>query len=148
MNEFRKLMEAFEATLVEEDEVYYHVTPTENVENIKQKGILHFQPSRWVDGEGNRQGDGEIFSMDDFDDAVRWAAKMDWDLHQETGSGKISIVTFEPDDRAWDVDDADPMSQAMNKGRWLKRMGAVKVEAIKDVTPVTTDLIRTALAKR
>ena len=111
--------------------VLYHVTPTAKVSQITSKGILPLQESNWVKGEdGERYGEGEIFAMDNASDAVRWAAKMDWEFNQKMGSGKISIIAFRPGKEKWEVDSADPMSQAANKGHWLKAIGAIKPEQI------------------
>ena len=68
--------------------------------------------------------------MDNVTDAVRWAAKMDWEFNKQMGTGKISIVVFRPGKEKWQIDDADPMSQAANKGHWLKAIGAIKPEQI------------------
>jgi hypothetical protein len=107
--------------------VLYHVTPTAKVSQIQSKGILPLQESNWVKGEdGERYGEGEIFAMDNATDAVRWAAKMDWEFNKGMGTGKISIIAFRPGKEKWEVDTADPMSQAANRGHWLKAVGAIK----------------------
>ena len=109
----------------------YHVTPTDKVPSIKAKGILPLQTSNWVKGpEGERYGEGDIYAIDNPADAIRWASKMDWEFNKGMGTGKISIVVFKSGKEKWKTDAADPMSQAMNVGKWLKAIGSVKPEQI------------------
>jgi hypothetical protein len=122
----------------------YHVTFTAKVPSIREKGILPLQDSNWVQAKDrSRYGEGEIFAFDTPADAVRWAGKMDWEFNQSGGgSGKISIVIFKPGKEKWEVDTADPLSQASAKGKWLKAHGAIKPEQIINIVPVTTDMVR------
>lgn len=121
----------------------YHVTRTATVPKILKRGILPLQTSNWVKGPlGERYGEGEIYAMENAEDAVRWAAKMDWDFNKGMGTGKISIVIFDPGDTEWEQDVADPMSQATAKGRWLKHIGAIKPEQIKKAVPVDHELTK------
>ena len=124
------------------NEILYHVTQTKNVNKIKAKGILPMQTTNWVRGTGERYGGGEIYSLDNFQDAIRWAAKMDWEFNHNMGTGDISIISFRKEND-WDKDENDPVSQAGNNGQWLKRMKMVKASDIIDSVPLTLDLIRT-----
>lgn len=122
---------------------YYHVTLTDRVPDIQKRGLAPMQPSNWaVSGTGERYGQGEIFAFENKFDAIRWASKMDWDLNQAMGSGNISIVTFRPNGEEWEVDTADPLSQAGAEGQWRKRMAAVPPEDIITVEPLTQDMTR------
>ena len=123
------------------EEVLYHVTSTDKVKNIIKKGILPLQTSNWAKGTGERYGQGEVYSFNNFKDALRWAAKMDWEFNTALGSGKISIVKFKKSDN-WDVDENDPLSQMSNEGKWLKRMEMVKSVDILEVIPFTMDLVK------
>ena len=120
----------------------YHVTLTASVPSIERKGILLMQPSNWVKaGSKDRYGTG-IFAFEHINDAIRWAAKWDWDINKTMGSGKISIVVFESDPSEWDIDTADPIGQVGAEGKWLNKHGVVKPEEIKKIVPVTMDMIR------
>jgi hypothetical protein len=55
---------------------------------------------------------------------------MDWDHHQETGSGRISIIGFEASEAFWEEDISDPLSGAGSEGRWLKSRKSVSPERI------------------
>ena len=118
-----------ESILLETASILYHVTTTKNASKIKKKGIVPMQPTNWVDGSGDRYGEGEIYAFDHIEDALRWAAKMDWDFNKKMGSGDISIIKFK-NDGDWDVDTNDPLSQAANKGKWYKKMEMVPANKI------------------
>lgn len=121
----------------------YHVTNTKSVSNIRAKGILPMQTSNWIKGQkGERYGGGYIYAMESPESAVRWAGKMDWEFNKAMGTGKISIVVFDPIDGEWEEDTADPMSQVLHNGRWLKSLGSVKPQQIKKIIPVTIDMTR------
>lgn len=126
----------------------YHVTFTKNVDDIFAKGIMPLQTSNWIKaGSGTRYGNGEIFAFENYEDAARWAARMDWDVNKETGSGKISIVRFgNNDSEEWTEDLSDPMSQAGSKGRWLKCDRMVSANLIIDAAPVTLGITKSLVA--
>lgn len=127
----------------ESKSVFYHVTQSTNVPKIQKKGILAFQPTNWVQaGNKERYGDGSIFAFDHKTDAIRWAAKWDWDLTKSMGSGKVSIISFHSDPTTWETDTADPLGQGGRSGTWLKSMQRIPPEQIIDSTPVTVDMIR------
>lgn len=112
----------------------FHVTHTKHVKKLKKEGIKPLQTSNWIQGDGgDRYGGGYIFVFERVEDALRWASKMDWDMNGDFGTGKVSIVKLKPDGYDWEVDIADPISQAMSKGKWLKRMRMVEPKyVIKD----------------
>jgi hypothetical protein len=114
-------------------DLLYHVTTVDRIPNILSKGILPMQTSNWVRAEnGKRYGDGEVYACDNANDAVRWAFKTEWE-HKT----KAAIIAFTRGDLKWEVDTNDPLSQAGNKGRWLKTLGSVPIENFKKVVPLT-----------
>ena len=126
----------------------YHVTFSKVVPHILKEGVLPFQTTNWVrTGDKTRYGNGEVYAFSEMEDAVRWAAKMDWQFHEETGTGEISIITATRGD-GWKIDDADPMSQAGRKGDWLKRMERIRPNEITGVAPVTNEMIRELVQKK
>jgi len=106
-----------------------------------KQGITPMNPTNWVNGDGDRYGGGEIFAMEDKLDAIRWALNWDWSKHQDMGTGKVSIVSFVDSKEGWEVDDADPLSQAGNNGAWLKKMGSIKPEQLQDTYTVDEDAV-------
>ena len=120
----------------------HHVTFTDKVPQIQKEGLKPFQTTNWKTGFGDRYGEGEIYAFENMIDAVRWAAKMDWDFHEDLGTGKISIVKF-AEGLDWEIDENDPISQSGREGDWLKRMHAVRPDEILDVVTVTPEMIKT-----
>jgi len=125
-----------EAAVKGKEQYLYHVTKTSNVPKIKKKGLVMMQTSNWVKGDFTRYGKGEIYAFEHQRDAIQWAARMDWSLNQEVGSGKISIIKFKKTGK-WVVDTNDPLSQAGNKGVWYKKVGTVEPSDIISAVPVT-----------
>lgn len=120
----------------------FHVTTTKNASKIKKEGMLPMQTSNWVTGAGDRYGDGEIYAFERVEDALRWAAKMDFDQNYDMGTGKISIVKFKDDGLdEWLIDTNDPISQAGAKGKWLKRFRRVDPKDIQKIAPVKADVM-------
>ncbi|WP_455363618.1 hypothetical protein, partial [[Eubacterium] cellulosolvens] len=111
----------------------YHVTFTDLVPKIMEEGIQPQETKNWKMGseEGADYGGAdEVFSFDNFTDAVRWASKMDWDFNGEMGTGGISIIAHDTFG-GWDKDDVDPISQLGGLGQWLKRNRPVESGGIK-----------------
>jgi hypothetical protein len=139
-------MKLIQLLIESSDKILYHVTFTKNVPKIIAQGLKPMQTSLWKQAAtGDRYGKGEVYAFDHFKDALRWSAKMDWDFNQKIGTGKISIVKFN-DTGEWAIDDADPLSQASNAGKWHKRMRHVKSEDIISHSPVTVEMMQ-ALAQ-
>ncbi|CAB4852721.1 unannotated protein [freshwater metagenome] len=124
----------------------YHVTKTINVPNIQQHGITGMNPTNFKKASGGQYGNiGEIFCMTSKKDAIRWAAKWEWQLLSKMGTGAVSVVSFTDDPRTWQKDDSDPLGQAGNEGQWLKKHNVhVSPEQIIGAEPVTIDMIKGA----
>lgn len=130
-------------------QLLYHATLTKTVAKIQRQGLRRFQTSNWIEaGSGARYGAGEIYAFTNKWDAIRWAAKMDWEFHKETGSGKVSVVTFDPTHNEWLVDVNDPLSQANSEGPWVKTTGGVPAAAIHGAEPITVTHVRELVARQ
>jgi len=133
---------AIDKIVEQSSEYLYHVTYTDQA-----KGILPMQTSNWVQAASkDRYGEGEIYAFEHIDDAIRWAAKMDWEFNKKFGSGEISIVRLRRTGD-WVVDDNDPLGQAGASGQWLKRMGHVPSEDIEQAIPLTADMTKRLTAR-
>jgi hypothetical protein len=123
---------------IESSKYIYHVTETANVPLIKKKGLTVFNPTNWVMAKDqSRYGTGtDIYAFENIEDAMRWALKMDWEFNKGIGTGKISIITIKKTGD-WEVDKADPLSQAGAKGKWLKHLGVIKPENVGETIPAT-----------
>lgn len=118
--------------------VVYHVTHTSLVPLIRRLGLRLLQTSNWVNGKGTRLGGGAIFAFEHYDDARRWAARMEWEHYRSTGAGKISILTLETGTAVdWDNDFTDTLSQMGCKGAWLKTFQTIPAVLIKAVESFT-----------
>ena len=104
----------------EQAKTLYHVTFTENVPSIKEKGLEQMRPSLWSKGEGGVRYNEEagIFAFDNPQDAMNWAAKMKFDL--EGGDSPISIMRLGMEDGTWE---SDPASGTLNLSGQALRSG-------------------------
>lgn len=118
----------------------YHVTRTQYIPRIQELGLLLKQKPNWYARQGWRP-DGALYAFEVEVDAVRWAAKMDWELHQATGTGHISVLTLDTA-HEWDDDFRDPFGQAASVGRWLKTFTPVPATCITCVTALTPDMVQ------
>jgi hypothetical protein len=128
-------------------EYLYHVTFTRRIPKIKKEGILTGKRANWSKAiSGAKYGKGEVNAFDNFNDACRWAFKMDWEFFSKSGSGNISIIKFRPSPYQWSVDkESDPLSQSSYKGDWLKSTLPVRPENIVSVTPFTHEILKKEL---
>lgn len=72
----------------------YHVTRTETVPRIQEKGITGANPTNFTKASGGQYGNiGEIFCMTSKKDATRWAAQWEWQLANKLGPqvGELSV---------------------------------------------------------
>lgn len=129
-----------EVSSQEGEEVVWHVTTSDNWKKIDKEGLRPMQTSNFVQaGSGKRYGNGEIYSFRNFDDAVRMAARMDWNKNNTFGSGQIQILAV-ADTKDWEVDTNDPLTQSSKKGDWLKKMAAISRDKIIKAIPFNGDL--------
>jgi hypothetical protein len=121
----------------------YHVTRTSYVPSIKKRGLLiQAMPTNWErQGDKSRYGEGEIYTFENIEDALRWAARMDWGVARQTGSGQISVVKIK-NTGDWQVDKNDPLGQAGSEGKWFKKIGKIESKDIIDSIPFTSDLAK------
>lgn len=125
----------------------YHCTWTRLVDRIYKQGLRTMQASNWkVASNGTRYGAGATFAFTNRWDAIRWAAKMDWDHFGRHATGEVTILTLEHEG-PWITDSADPLSQAMSEGPWLKTYHHVPAAAIVDAELLTGAIVK-ALVKR
>jgi len=125
----------------------YHCTWTRLVDRIYKQGLRTMQASNWkIASNGTRYGSGAIFAFTNKWDAIRWAAKMDWQFYGRHATGEVTILTLEHEG-PWITDDADPLTQAQCQGPWLKSYRGIPGAAITDADLLTQDMVK-ALVKR
>ena len=108
----------------------YHATFTKNIPNIKQRGLLQFQPSNWIKGPGGSRynEDAGIFAFDHPEDALNWAGKMEWEFRDTNKD--ISIVRIAMED-IWGDDPADDPFVS-RRGKALRSGANIKADKIVD----------------
>ena len=125
----------------------YHCTWTRLVPRIRRQGLRCLQTSNWTrSSNGERYGGGEVYAFESRWDAIRWAAKMDWDHFSATGTGKVSILTLD-DSGEWQTDFNDTLTRNTSEGNWLKAYRAIPASAITLVEPLTSDMVRALVAR-
>lgn len=124
-------MKSFRQHLVEKTELfkyYYHVTLKSNVASIKKKGIVPFQPSNWVDGNGKRYNEeyAGVYAFSHPEDAFKWAFKMNWDFKKPT-----SIIRIKKGE-SWRRDPSGDIHLRMGKGKAMMSSKAIPSSDIVD----------------
>lgn len=123
----------------------YHCTWTKLVPKILKQGLRCLQTSNWADGAGKRLGGGAVHAFANEFDAIRWAAKMDWDHNRNHGTGKVTILTIEHDG-LWDNDFNDTLTRAGYEGDWLKVFRGIPPSEITGSRTLTVDMVRALIA--
>lgn len=117
----------------------YHATFKSRIKSILKEGIVPKKRSGYRGYFGQQlKESGKIYAFSNFDDAARWASKMEFDFQRPT-----VVVVFQ-DNKKWDKD--THFESAASKGKWLKRSGIVEPSNIIDVILITLEMKR-ALVK-
>lgn len=134
-----------------------HVTLRKYIDAIREKGLTPgARPPNWMRGDITKgHGKGEFyeepynFAFDHPDDALRWANRMDWDLNQKMGSGRISVLGLDrmPQHR-WIGDENDPLSQMGSAGQWWKSPHVIEPQYIGIDEPVTSSVLKSRKLQR
>ena len=104
--------------------------------------------TNWVQaGNGERYGSSEIYCYEHEFDALKGAARMDWDFNKSIGSGKISIIEFSKGKQSWEQDNNDPMTQFGRTGMRLKSNESVRPEQIIKIYPFTQDMAKSLIGR-
>ncbi len=118
-----------------EGELYRAVLKTK-VEAILKDGIRPQAESVYTGAFGQPIKEvGKIYAFSNFDDAVRWASRMQYDSGQPT-----AIVVFSGNPKKWERD--THFESAGSKGRWLKKKGSVPPSDIIEVIDLTPEMTR------
>lgn len=121
----------------------YHATFTKHIPGILKKGLMQFQPSNWVRGQGGERynEDAGIFAFEHPQDAFRWAFKMQFEHNQPT-----SIVRIKAGG-PWQADSSEDPALVFGKGKALVSRQNIKASSIVDAfdlkdfgTPVSLNI--------
>lgn len=134
----------------DKEEYLYHVTPTKNIKKIKESGIMPsiFQKggkSNYVNGKGERYGDGSVYAHDNYASAIEHAAGVDWDNYKNVGSGKVSVIKIKKNND-WEKDPSEDMRNY--RKAWVKQKSPKRIytEDIVGHHPVVLKHTRAAAA--
>jgi len=112
----------------------YHVTFTDNVEEIAEGGLKQLQPSNYVRADGERyNADGGVFAFENAEDAVRWALRMDFDYPDRS----ISIVEVDRGD-VFEIDPSEDPSLQTGAGAALRSMANIPADRIGKITEISS----------
>lgn len=129
----------------ESNKTFFHVTTKARVNSIMQHGIVsQGHHRRWKNMFGSQLGKrGYVYLFSDYTAAVKWAAKMDYDL-SEKGKRKQQIVILclrgLPEDRL--EPDPNLEGQLHAPGAWLQLEGTIPPESVARVIPLTPDMVK------
>lgn len=129
-------------------QTYYHVTPDTRLKKIMMMGIKPSRRRQWSNHMGARLGQtGMVYLFTDLDQAIRFAAKLEWGLKSEkrkaTNVDILELITnapVEPDDNI--------EAQLDGGGHWWKTKHLIPPQAIRRVIPLTRDMTRDYIARR
>lgn len=114
----------------------YHITFQAGKSVILKEGIRPQAKSTYHGAFGQMIKEfGKIYAFSNFDDAVRWASRLQYDSGQPT-----AIVVFSGNPGEWERD--THFESAGSKGMWLKRKGSVKPGDILEVMDLTPEMTR------
>ena len=107
---------------------FYHVTTKGSVSNIMSDGITsRKQPVyKGLFGQDLRTKN-TIYAFGNYDDALRWAFKMNFDLKKDT-----SVVIYKDDPSQYEPD-TNPQIQMMSQSSGVKKKGIVPASSIVDI---------------
>jgi hypothetical protein len=132
----------FKSYLAESYNTLYHVAKTSNIPKIKKEGLVAQKKASWTGmmGQDIRDCKECVYAFTNFDDAVRWAFKSEWDNKPQ----KFSILTIDGSGNKWDKD--THIEAQMAEGDWVRSKTKVDGSKIKGVQPMSSKLAK-ALAK-
>lgn len=109
----------------------YHVTFKSKSNKLLKEGIIPKKSSTYKNRVGGELKDSDtIYVFSNFDDAVRWASKMQFDFKKPT-----IIVAFRGNISEWGID--THWQSAGAKGKWLKKKGTISPEDIIELIGVS-----------
>lgn len=113
---------------------FFHVTPATRTAKIRREGLRTGRRSQWRTPLGAKQGDRScIYLISDYSQAVRWAARMEWDLE----NAPIDIIKVRVDSA---VEPDDHWENQMYENSWFKTRENVPKENIVNVRRLTLDM--------
>lgn len=127
------------------DGLFFHVTTPRRVKKILQTGIEPNHQRRWNNYTGKKLGDrGFVYLISDFTAAVRWAAKVQWEMGKggERDKTPIDILCVRNIDPTSLEPDTNLEGQLNYPGKWFQMKGTIGPENIVRIISLTPELIK------
>ena len=113
----------------------YHVTFKSRAKTILSDGIVPKRRSIYKGLFTEIKDIGSIYGFTNFDDAARWASRMNFDFKRPT-----IIVVFKDDVKKWKKD--IHFEGAGSKGKWIKKEGSVPAKNIVKIIDHNIEMTR------
>lgn len=113
----------------------YHVTFKTRAKSIISDGIVPKRKSVYKGLFTEIKNIGSIYAFTNFDDAARWASRMNFDFERQT-----IIVIFKDDIKKWKQD--IHFEGAGARGMWIKKQGSVPAKNIIKIIDHTQEMTR------
>ena len=116
----------------------YHVTFKSRVKEILSNGIVPKRRSIYKGLFTEIKDIGSIYGFTNFDDAARWASRMNFDFKRPT-----VIIVFKDNLNNWEQD--IHFEGAGSKGKWIKKKGEIKPKNIIQIINHTQDMTKAVI---
>ncbi len=116
----------------------YHVTFKTRAKSILSDGIVPKRRSIYKGLFTEIKDIGSIYGFTNFDDAARWASRMNFDFKRP-----IIIVIFKDDIKGWQQD--IHFEGAGSRGMWIKKQGLVSAKNIIKIINHTQEMTRAVI---
>ena len=113
----------------------YHVTFKSRIKTILSDGIIPKRRSIYKGLFTEIKDIGSIYGFTNFDDAARWASRMNFDFKRP-----VVIVVFKDNVNNWKQD--IHFEGAGSKGMWIKKQGFVPAKNIVKIINHTQEMTR------
>jgi hypothetical protein len=121
---------------------FYHVTTDTRLKSIMTNGLEPGHRRRWKNTFGAKLGDrGYIYLISNFTEAVKWAAKQDYEHRIEKKRSKTVILVLHNVPTA--SIDRDPNIEGQLRGHsWFRSTATVPPTDIVRVIPLSEELVK------
>jgi hypothetical protein len=121
---------------------FYHVTTNTRLKAIQATGLEPGHHRRWKNAFGGHLGDrGFIYLISDYAQAVRWAAKQDYEFRTDGKATKVVILVLNNVPTEGLERDSNIEGQ-LSGHTWYRSRATIPPADIVRVIPLTDDMIK------
>jgi hypothetical protein len=119
---------------------YYHVTPHTRSASIKREGLVIGKRRQWTNQRGETIGAKDrIYLFTDLDSAIQFGFRLQWGTKKP-----VDIIRVEAD--LPDIE-KDPHVESQMHGTWVMTSTPIPPDKIKEIFPLTPELINDYIAR-